>query len=574
MWILAAALAVACSIGAGRVCAQGSMSLLDVAAAMTKQPETVDGRPYPTFQPQLPAPAKELQVADVRALSKDQRILLTSLQGIVNRKQPRIFLATSDDDLFWLKVMQQQGATGTPATVSDPMTLVAMFRSEIQGAVVADPKVYVSPDIAVDLAGLDDVVIATPELASQLGLPIVDDLRGKFHDDAEALAYARTQLLPRANPYLSICIDPAILDSGAIDHIIAGRGLAFWVTGPKSQGLPGANAGAERAELERTLAAMPLCAAVHGFWWHGDGVGLQEPDGVGLASSYGKVTTVSDYTGNFSVYEGIRVPSLKQKARPAPPALDRSKVYVALTMSDGDNLCTWRGYFRKYFQDPARGTIPVGWGMAPTLLDCAPVMARWYYEQASAQDEFICDVSGVGYMYPSKWGTKLQDREGAFREFYRWTDQYMGRMDMKTIRLMDVGKDDIARAGRDLPSVKFMMPDYGYQNVWDYDGMTYSLPGGQSVFRAVTDGSGPDHLASQISHHAGGNRPAFVNAFIWNWGSKLGDLKTLQAKLGSEYVFVTPSQLDALYRQRPKDGLGHILVDNPVVNGWNWLMGH
>ena len=39
-----------------------------------------------------------------------------------------------------------------------------------------------------------------------------------------------------------------------------------------------------------------------------------------------------------------------------------------------------------------------------------------------------------------------------------------------------------------------------------------------------------------------------MNAFIWNWGSSLADLKKTLELLGPEFVAVTPSQLDALYR--------------------------
>ena len=54
-------------------------------------------RPYPTFQPKMPPPARHLYVADVRASTPDERILLLSLQGLVNRTQPRIYLILKDD---------------------------------------------------------------------------------------------------------------------------------------------------------------------------------------------------------------------------------------------------------------------------------------------------------------------------------------------------------------------------------------------------------------------------------------------------------------------------------------------
>jgi hypothetical protein len=505
-------------------------------------------RPYPTLQPKTPPPAQHLSVADVRHLTQDEQLLLTSLQGLVNRTQPRIYLIHDEDDPFWLQAMQDQGQTGKPIPVADPFSLLKTFASAYKGAVVPDPNVYVSPCIAVDIAGADDLLIATPELASKWNLPIKSDLRGKFKDDAAALRYARTTLLPRLNPYLCLCLDPPLLGS-QVDDVIAARGMAFWITGPKAQDRPGADEAGERAEIEETFARMPLGAVVRGFWWHGDGVGVDETPGVSLGSRFGKITTVSDYVANYSVLSGVPARTLNQKAQPPAPVFDPTKVYLALTMSDGDNLCTWRGYFRHYFTDPLHGTFPVGWGMAPSLIDVSPTLARWYYDHAAPTDEFLCDVSGVGYMYPPDWATALKDRPAATRSFYGLTQTYMERMGMKTVRLMNVRTEDIAGVGADLPGVAFLMPDYGTQGGDSYAHFTYTLPTGQPVFRAVSFGPGAQKLADQVRGSVGTVRPAFVNAFVWNWGSKMADLKAMLDALGPGYVAVTPSQLNALYRQ-------------------------
>ena len=276
---------------------------------------------------------------------------------------------------------------------------------------------------------------------------------------------------------------------------------------------------------------------------------MQESDGVTLGSRFGKVTLVSDLIANLSVQSGVPADKLMQKPRKPAPPLDKNKVYVCFTMSDGDNLCTWHSYFRRYFNDPVRGEFPVGWGMAPAIRDLAPSWARWYYEQATPNDEFFCDVSGVAYMYPSSWGTTLKDRDGAFDFFYGKTAQYMDTMDMKTLRLMDVRASDIARVGPLLPGVDFLLPDYGHDGAEKYNELTYSLPDGQAIFRAATNGDGPENLAGQIRRRAGASRPSFINAFIWNWGSSLGDLKKTLELLGPEYVAVTPSQLNTLYRE-------------------------
>jgi hypothetical protein len=508
-------------------------------------------RPYATYQPKMPLPAKQMFFVDVRKLSFDEKVLLSSLQGIINRKQPRIYLQFSEDDTFWLREMQQRLQTSAVVEVVNPLELIAEFRREIRGAVVADPNIYASACVAASLAGADSFVMATPELAAQLKLPIRADLRGKFKDNAEALRYIRTQVFPRLNPYLSICLDPAIYDNGTLDQIIAARGAAFWITGHRAQDKPGADTSAELEEIKALFAKMPLHSVVRGFWWHGDGMGIDETPGVSLSSQFGKVTIVSDLLPNLSVFSGVPLQNLKQKQQAPPPVLQKDKIYIAITMSDGDNLVTWRRYFRDYFNDPLHGTFPVGWGMAPTLIDVAPTWAQWYYDKATPNDEFICDVSGVGYIYPPDWVTTLNksNRQKAWISFYDWTQNYMERMDMKALRLMNVADEDIAHVGKITPRVKFLMPDYGWRDEHTYAELTYTLPTGQPVFRAISYDGSPAKMANDIRTRIGTTRPAFANVFIWNWGSKMKDLKQMLDLLGPDYVAVTPSQLKALYEQ-------------------------
>jgi hypothetical protein len=218
-------------------------------------------RSYSTLQPKMKLPAQHLYVADVRNLPRDSRLLLFSLQGLVNRVQPRIYLISTDTDPFWLDTMQQQGHTGAPVVVADPMSLLTTFHDSYAGAVVADPNVYVSPDVAVDVASTENLLLATPDLAASLGLPIKEDLRGRFKGDVDALHYVRTVLLPKLNPYLGCIIAPKILGS-QLDDVIAAKAVCFWVTGDQEQDRPGADAVGETSELEAMLADMPLCAII------------------------------------------------------------------------------------------------------------------------------------------------------------------------------------------------------------------------------------------------------------------------------------------------------------------------
>lgn len=57
------------------------------------------------------------------------------------------------------------------------------------------------------------------------------------------------------------------------------------------------------------------------------------------------------------------------------------------------------------WRDPARGRLPLGWTIAPALLEAAPALAAYYLETASPQDELIAGPSGAAYIFPSRWPT-------------------------------------------------------------------------------------------------------------------------------------------------------------------------
>ncbi|HIJ65123.1 MAG TPA: hypothetical protein HPP77_04160, partial [Candidatus Hydrogenedentes bacterium] len=50
----------------------------------------------------------------------------------------------------------------------------------------------------------------------------------------------------------------------------------------------------------------------------------------------------------------------------------------------------------------ARGTIPLGWGVDPNLIETYPDIITYLYETASEHDYFVADASGAGYFNPSR----------------------------------------------------------------------------------------------------------------------------------------------------------------------------
>src|SRR5438445_7705399 len=125
---------------------------------------------WPTNQalPHFAAP-QHLDVADVSSLPGDQQLLFNTLEGLVNRVQPRIYLlwAADEGNRTWLDTLNTE--FGVPFTdVASPWDLLRTYRSSVKGMVVYDPQVPDSINVATTLAGVDDAVVASPALAATL----------------------------------------------------------------------------------------------------------------------------------------------------------------------------------------------------------------------------------------------------------------------------------------------------------------------------------------------------------------------------------------------------------------------
>lgn len=176
-------------------------------------------------QQELPsfAKVKRLDVADVYDAPGDIKLLLATLQGIVNREQPRIYLIENQEEgkMTWLNDLQ------VPFTMQDDYwNLLKIYKNEIKGVIVYDPNVPDSINVATTLAGLKDGVVASPQLAEQLkaapyNLKVLEDLQGRFKDRLDAYTWQYDNLwnltshrmLVGLSPNTSIKIPPGLPSS-------------------------------------------------------------------------------------------------------------------------------------------------------------------------------------------------------------------------------------------------------------------------------------------------------------------------------------------------------------------------
>lgn len=182
---------------------------------------SVSGLDWPPDRalPLFPGVAMDIDYARITALSGDEQALLVSLQGLVNRRQPRLYLywsapdapGPSSDDVIneaWLRELQGRGGCRAVDATSDPFRLIDKYRAEIRGAVIYDTKLPDAVNLASTMAGAAGAVLATEDLARRFNITVLEDLRGRFADKYELYEHAARKVWPGVTDRMLTAIRP------------------------------------------------------------------------------------------------------------------------------------------------------------------------------------------------------------------------------------------------------------------------------------------------------------------------------------------------------------------------------
>lgn len=58
---------------------------------------------------------------------------------------------------------------------------------------------------------------------------------------------------------------------------------------------------------------------------------------------------------------------------------------------------------RKLWNNPDRGSVPIGWTLSPAMVDAMPGALNYYHKTSTDNDNLISGPSGYGYTYPNRW---------------------------------------------------------------------------------------------------------------------------------------------------------------------------
>ena len=421
---------------------------------------------WPSSQelPSFSTPAPFLDAVNIYKMNWADENMMIALEGIVNRVQPRLILLNSNDATGADHWLQNQSVN---CALSSYTSIIQKYKGELNGIVIYDPTYADQLNVANTLAGIYCGIIATPTEATMLeaapyNLPVTIDLRtansgGEIGTNNIAIyQWLLTHYAPGntySNPTFNIRalggLNGASGGNAPSRDMMTALGIpVVWLDATITTATKG-----NPIQSEKTLWGYYLNLATGGTLNSanctvsaGDpnfdkanttgnpvlvGYVPNEGGNQAMAGPYGIPLVACDFMENYSVYSGLSR-QISNPTTPAKPAL-QNKIYVAMIMSDGDNLQYVEHTMSSLWADPRRGSFPLSWTITPSLLDAAPQMFNYYDKTASANDDLISGPSGVAYMWTGNGNSSYWPSTVSLNNFAAVTNSYFEKTGLNLI---------------------------------------------------------------------------------------------------------------------------------------------
>jgi hypothetical protein len=525
-------------------------------------------RSYNPWLPRSKPLERNLFVLDIGTLSQSEQLLAVSLQGIVNRKKPRIYLLSNYYDWKWLELLRDKGHK--IFYVNSVWELLKKFQKEVKGLVIYDPEFPDTINIATMISAVKEAVIASPSTASRLKtFPIIEDLRNRFKSRIEAYEWAYQTLWSDLNPSLIAIMHPSWVFPR--DYIIEFKAFTFWIEGEANCWFPPEDI----SFLKKLLASTPLHTPVLG-WWDAGGSGIGESTGVMFSSKYGKVTVATALCPNLSVHSGVKMPQHLQQ-RSFKEVEVEPKVYLSFLLSDGDNFgANLSGVIKSKWDQKERGEIPMGWPFCPTQVELTPLAVEYFYSTATSNDYFL-SADGIGYVWADFYGQNYENPRGIYKEFLLLSKKYMKLLSHNQFWILQGGGKIQEAADVLEPSaiyaewtpspsgetsrLSYIGKEKRYFVYWPITHPWEGWPG--EAFK------NPKSYADKIKNSIPKERPAFLVSAVNGFSVGPREVKEITEELGEDFIVVRPDLLTSLYNKWLEEGCV-IREDkgNVDIDGW------
>lgn len=379
--------------------------------------------------PSLPAPADTLDAIyyDDTEISESEVVMLATLQGIINSSQPRIYLLRHKfgGRSEWADRLGIKTRLYRP---EDLFGLVKKYCKEVKGIVIySTEKSLHYRNLACTVAGLERAIAVTPvekQRLEEAGIKmkiLCDITRLPFTETTDIYTHLYDKYWKRCTRQTLLSLNPNV-PADIRDLGTSMKAATIWLD-PRDV--------KERPLLEKFLSDMTPGQSVLLGWWH------EERAGIGIATSHGLSTIPSDFYNNATVYAGF-----PREIQPAPVPKRKpleNKVYVAMFLSDGDNIQYCQHKMCRLWDNPLRGTFPINWTVSPGLSELGPGLLNYYYGTASDKDCLVSGPSGMGYslIYDELNNVWHASDRKTIEEYTRLTERYLRKSGLRIITVWD-----------------------------------------------------------------------------------------------------------------------------------------
>ncbi len=397
------------------------------------KPQTVEqGMYWPEGQalPWFAAPSDPIDSITVTYVSDTTLSMLATMQGVINRVKPRIYLNG-------IKAQMEEGPDVWPEVMGlnrkecDGLyALLRKYQGELSGVVLYDDlKSHHFRNLACTIAGLKgaipvDVLLYPSFAKNGIDLPVVCDLTGLTCTTAvEVYSYLYDNYWKDCSRRVMVSLCPNDHTGYTRDMAAACQAAIVWLDAREKD---------EEELLHRFLGDLKAGESILLGWYP------EERSGIGAGTAHGISTIPSDYYENATVHGGMphrmHIPAVPKK-----PELE-NKVYLAMFLSDGDNVQYCQHVMHILWQDKNRGSIPINWTVSPGLVDIGPSILNYYYDTATPNDFFSSGPSGLGYalIYDSHHERLYLKDKDLTDAYVKLSEQYLNKTGIRAITIWDI----------------------------------------------------------------------------------------------------------------------------------------
>lgn len=476
----------------------------------------------------------KLYVLNIQAdMNWHKRSMLSCFQGLINRKDTRIYYLETEQDQFWLDYYKEEFDIPYEK-VTDIVALLKLFANEIDGYITYEPENPHAINVATTIGSLENLLPVSADqelLMLEIDLKKIKDVSDYGIDRIEVYNKAMKELLPSCNQSLlaALCVHHPHWPTSTVlnkDYVMAHNIFSFDLSS------------SERDKSDYNLIHEIYDNVDEGsiiMGWHC--VRDKEHEAIGLSSEFGHYGMCSLHTPNLTVHSSIPLPEGKtfsQRTIDKKKLKVEDKVYVAYMATDGDATWFMNDHVSKDWADPARGNFKYNWGFLPLAYDLMPGTVKYYLENMKPTDYFVAGPAGATYTYPY-----LHPDPSIFLNI---TDDYMKRCGLTTVHMTNWNDRDWWQEV-EIPGFYDQLQTHLPNSIGFVRGM------GESAFEKHELGQGKPYLFCGEGIHRGDdvyqtmkdfidacpNRPLFIYNLV-NHSVPMGDIKKAMDKFPKDEV--------------------------------------